>query len=219
MQIIEKYDRQFEYLGILIKLLIAYNFYAVWTEPSLDDTIRISDLATLMAFEFIMVHSGFFMALAPRKVTLYALVPAYGLFALGFYASMESPTILFSYLIVVFNRMRFAFSNINLSIMRRTIATSVIALAIFLVSIIAITVNENTIPKYGLNNSFLELSGYNTAKTASGVFIDTPHIAICFGLIYYCTLALAELTLIHYKFSNKESFFLKKGSFGIMGDL
>jgi len=197
MNIIEKYDRQFEYAGILINLLIAYQFYAVWSNPSINDAGIVSTLAILMAFEFIMVHSGVFMVVIPRKISLYVLFPLYGLFALAFNTMTESNTILIAYLLIIFNRMRFAFSDVSPGLKNRAILTSVLAAIIYFVLIFVIMFNMNSIPELGLNTSFLEISGYNAAKTSGGVFIDAPHIAICFGLIYYCFLVIIEVLLLY----------------------
>ncbi|WP_291870559.1 hypothetical protein [Maribacter sp.] len=205
MHIIEKYDRQFEYFGILINLLIAYQFYAIWSNPSIHDAGVVSTLAALMAFEFIMVHSGVFMAIMPKKISLYILFPVYGLFALAFNAMTESNIILISYLLVIFNRMRFAFSDVSPALKKRAMLTSVLAVLAYFFLIFAVVFSMDFIPSLGLNKDFLEISGYNAAKTSGGIFIDTPHIAICFGLIYYCILVLIEVLLLKRTFSNTPS--------------
>jgi len=203
MNILEKYDKPFEYGGILIKLFIAYQFFTLWTNPQLSDATKISDLAILMAFEFVMVHSGVFMAVMPRKITLYVLVPIYALFALAFNMSVSNNTILILYLMVVFNRMRYAFSDVSKAVKSRTIFISVLAAIIYFVLIFVMMFNMNSLPEYGLNANFLEASGYNAAKTSSGVFADAPHTAIAFGFIYYSILAIIEALLINKDFSKK----------------
>ncbi len=203
MNILEKYDKPFEYGGIVIKLLIAYQFYTLWTAPNLSDATKISDLAILMAFEFIMVHSGVFMAVMPKKITLYVLVPLYALFAFVFNLSVSNNTIILLYLMVVFNRMRFAFSDVSKAIKQRAIFTSVSAAFIYFVLIFVVLFSMDYLPELGLNANFLEVSGYNKAKTSGGVFIDTPHIAIVFGFIYYSILAIVEALLINKGFSKK----------------
>ncbi len=197
MQIIEKYDLHFEYAGILINLLITYQFYRVWSNPPIDEPSQISTLAIVMAFEFIMVHSGVFMAIAPRKISLYILFPVYGIFAFTMNAMLDNNTVLIAYLLVVFNRMRFAFTDVSPTIRKRAIITSVCAAIAYFILIFAVVFSMDNIPQLGLNATYLEASGYNAAKTGSGVFIDTPHIAICFGLIYYCTLVLIEVFLLY----------------------
>jgi len=119
MNIIEKYDKPFEYAGIFMSLLIAYQFLMVWLSPDASDSSKISSMAGLMAFEFVMVHSGVFMAVMPKKISLFILIPFYGLFALAFTASIGNTDILIIYLIVVFNRMRFAFSDVSSHIKNR----------------------------------------------------------------------------------------------------
>jgi len=160
MNILEKYDKPFEYGGILIKLFIAYQFFTLWTNPQLSDATKISDLAILMAFEFVMVHSGVFMAVMPRKITLYVLVPIYALFALAFNMSVSNNTILILYLMVVFNRMRYAFSDVSKAVKSRTIFISVLAAIIYFVLIFVMMFNMNSLPEYGLNANFLECATY-----------------------------------------------------------
>lgn len=202
MNIIEKYDRQFEYAGILMNLAIAYQFYNVWSQPDLENFETISTLASLMIFEFILVHSGVFMAVMPKKISLYILLPFYGLFALAFNTMTESNIILYIYLMVIFNRMRFAFSDVSPRLKSRAIITSIIAALLYFVLIFAVVVPMEYIPELGLTPTFLENSGYNANKTSGGIFIDTPHIAICFGFCYYCALSIAEALLIRYKYSS-----------------
>ncbi len=195
--ILERYDRQFEYAGILMNLVIAYQFYAIWTAPTTNEASKIFTLGTLMAFEFILVHSGVFMAVMPKKISLFVLFPIYGLFALCFNYFITDNTILFVYLAVIFNRMRFAFSDVSKAIKQRAIFTSVFAAAGYFFLIMAVVFLSNHIPELGLTPDFLQLAGYDEVKGDSGgVFIDTPHIAICFGMLYYGMLAIIEALLL-----------------------
>ena len=69
MRIIERYDRQFEYAGVLMDVVIAYQFFSIWHHPTMDDLPQLGTLSLLMIFEFIMVHSGVFMAVMPKKIS------------------------------------------------------------------------------------------------------------------------------------------------------
>lgn len=197
MHIIEKHNKAFEYSGILLNLIVAFQFLTIWYQPKYSDIDKIASMATLMAFEFILVHSGVFMAVMPKKIALYILVPLYSLFAYAFSTSTSSNTLLIIYGCVVLNRMRFAFSNVNDLLKTKTILISGLA-AIAYVFLIVICVFTNGIfGELGLNEAFLNDSDYFKYITAKGVFIETPHIAIAFGFFYYCTLSIIEALLIN----------------------
>jgi len=200
--IIERYDRPFEYLGVLLKLIIVFQFWLLWYAPQPEDATRITNLATLMAFEFIMVHSGIFMALFPKKISLYVFVPFYGLFALAFTAIMDDYTVLAIYLLVIFNRMRFAFSDVPKWMRGRAIITSIMAMIFYFVLIMVSA--GVPLPKFGLNETYLETVQFSSITDTEGSFIDEPHTAMAFGMFYYLVLALFEIYLIkkfrhHYK--------------------
>ncbi len=204
LRIIERYDRQFEYAGILMNLIIAFRLYSLWRTPTLEDASAIYTLGTLMAFEFILVHSGVFMAVVPRKISLWLLFPFYGTFALAFNYALEDNTILWVYLLVIFNRMRFAFSDVPPGIKKRAILASIFSILIYFFLIIIVAIGSNSIPEWGLHPEFLQFSGYVEIKGDSGgIFIDTPHVAICFGVVYYGLLALLEALLLRMPVSNK----------------
>ena len=100
-------------------------FLMVWTHPEQHPVSLINDLAILMAFEFVMVHSGVFRAVLPKKISLFVFVPLYGLFALGFNESVVNANILYIYLLTVLNRMRFAFSDVSVEMRALQVGKSV----------------------------------------------------------------------------------------------
>jgi len=196
MNIIEKYDKQFAYMGVLINSIMAYQFYLLWTNPSIEDVNKIYSVAVLMGFEFIMTHSGVFMSVFPKKLSLYIFFPFYGLFALAFNSMVEGNTILYLYLIVVFNRMRFAFSNVNKVLKTKAILMSIFAAITYFVMIFIFTFNAENISVLGLTEEYITMSGYNKTKKIGGIFTDMPHVAISFSVFYYIALALIELFLL-----------------------
>ena len=156
-------------------------------------------MAGLMAFEFVMVHSGVFMAVMPKKISLYFLIPFYGVFALAFTASMGTTDILIIYLVVVFNRMRFAFSDVSPQIKNRTILLSILAAIAYLFLIFIIIFTNGIFGEQGLTQEFLNATSYFENLNAGGEFLERPHTAISFGFFYYCTLALFEALLLRAK--------------------
>lgn len=192
LNILEKYNNQFEYAAILMNVFIAYQFFTLWTNPHLFGTERIFTLAILMAFEFIMVHSGVFMAVMPKKISLFILFPIYGLFALAFNAAINDHIILITYLLVIFNRMRFAFSDVSNSIRKQAIFKSVLAALTYFAFIFLFAIGADYVPELGLTKNALAQLNYPGDVTTSGLFVDMPQVAIGFGCTYYCVLAIIE---------------------------
>jgi len=194
MNFIEKYDNQFAFTGVLFNLALVIQAYLLWSNPSINDADKIYTIAILISFEFFMIHSGVFMAVFSRKISLYIFFPLYGLFALAINAMADGNAVLYLYLIVVFQRMRFAFSDVNKGLKNKAIAFSTYAVLIWLFAIGIIMFNKNNLPLNALTEDFLTLSGYRD-KHSIGAFTDTPHIAMAFCIIYYLLLALTEFNL------------------------
>lgn len=83
MNIIERIDRPCEYVEVAQTALIACQYLYLWLFAGPDDAYKVYSLAILMAFEFVMVHSGLFMAAMPLKASIRLFIPLYGLFAFG----------------------------------------------------------------------------------------------------------------------------------------
>lgn len=191
--IIEKYNVPFEYVGAFMNLLLAYQFYMMWTSPAISDANKIADYAVLMGFEFVMVHSGVFMAVMPKKISLYVLLPVYGLFALAMNSFVSDNSVLIIYGIVVFNRMRFAFSDVSKKIQQKAIFNSVLAVLVYFVLVFVVAFNNEHIPLFGLTKEFLaEINYYENLKTG-GLLLDEPQTAFSLGFLYYTILALLAL--------------------------
>ncbi|WP_335966758.1 hypothetical protein [Galbibacter sp. PAP.153] len=203
VRIIEKYDRQFEYAGILMNTFIVYQFLQLWFFPQLNQAEKIYSMSSLMAFEFVLVHSGVFMALMPKKWSLIVFVPFYGLFAYAFNKSMPNNVILITYMFVILNRMRFAFFNVDKKLKDRTILFSIIALIAYFVLLFIVAFSSKILPPFGLTNEFLNTSGYNELKNSSGgsggLFLDAPQTGLLMGVLYYSVLTIIEAKLISYK--------------------
>ena len=188
--ILEKYDTAFEYFGVALKLTIAYQFWTLWYDPQIEDASLIYNLLSLMTFEFIMVHSGVFMSAFPRKISLLIFVPFYGIFALIFTSIMDDYTILYIYMFVVFNRMRFAFADVPNWMRARAILISVAAMLIYMALIFVSLFG--ILPELGLNEEYLNASNFAYVAKTTGEFVDYPYKAISFGFLYHIALALLE---------------------------
>jgi len=160
-------------------------FLMVWMHPEQHPVSLINDLAVLMAFEFIMVHSGVFMAVMPKKLSLFVFFPMYGLFAYGFSHSVVNTNIFYIYLLTVLNRMRFAFSDVAPEVRALQIGKSVAKAMLYFFLIFVVAFGNGIIPKFGLTDDFLEKSHYFDTVKSSGLFIEKPYVPICMGFIYY----------------------------------
>ncbi|HBH06254.1 MAG TPA: hypothetical protein DDX92_06600 [Flavobacteriales bacterium] len=151
------------------------------------------DYTVLIGFEFIMVHSGVFMAIIPRKFSLYILVPFYGLFALAFNASVTDNQILILFALVVLNRMRFAFTDVPPIVKVRSILFSVLAAFIYFVSIMVMLPLGGFLPEFGLDYSYYTEFMEPLEHSVGGDFEREPHRLIAFGAVFFLLLAILEL--------------------------
>ncbi len=205
MNFIEKYDSQFAFSGVLFNLGLVIQAYLLWTNPSINDADKIYTIAVLSAFEFFMIHSGVFMAVFPRKVSLFLFFPLYGLFAFAINSMSEGNFVIYMYLIIVFQRMRFAFADVDIKIKNKAISISVYAVIIWMFAIFIILLNKENIPVLGLKEDFLTLSNYRLKKSI-GIFTEKPHLALAFAMIYYSLLALTEFNLTRALIKNPKRF-------------
>ncbi len=210
MNILEKYDKPFEYAEILMNLLIAYQFYSLWSSPSNADVSHIYSLVNLISLEVIMVQSGLLFAMIPKRITLFLVVPFYALFVYFFNKILPNNTILITYFIFILNRIRFAFSDPSIAIKKRSALRSAIALSSYFALIFIIAFNAELIPELGLTEEYLNEFGHVTLKKTGGLFFDFPHTALCMGFIYYCILAVLESILLNMNFINKPNYYIKR---------
>lgn len=172
---------------------IEYGFYAyyatvflmVWLYPEQYNVSLINDLAVLIVFEFIMVHSGVFMAVLPKRYSILVFFPMFGLFAYSFNNSVIDTNIFYIYLLTVLNRMRFAFSNVSIEVRAIEIAKSVFRAILYCVLLCVTALGNEFIPKLGLTSEFLQKFHYFDTIKSSGLIMEKPYIAMCMGFLYY----------------------------------
>lgn len=192
--ILERLEPSFGFVDFMMMAFMSYQYFKLWMMPEIGDAEKIFQMAGLMGFEFIMVHSGVFMAVMPRKLSLFFFVPVYGLFAWAFNSIIGGGNIVaYIYMLAVFNRMRFAFFNVDEELKNKQIGRSVFAAMTYFFLIIGVAVGSGMLPEYGLNDENLRQIGYDEAKTHGGLFLDEPQTAICAGAVYYLILALFAL--------------------------
>jgi len=182
-----------EWIGIIIYAALVFEMTRLWIAPNPGDAERIVTLVMLVLFEFIIVHSGVFMAVMPRKWSMLIFLPFYGIFALAFNAAAPGNTILFLYLGVVLMRMRFAFSSPTDDARTKAIIMSGAAAFGYFILMFAFAFGGAFLPKFGLDYSYLQSSGYFDIFDASGEFVDKPHSALAMGMAYFSLLIWLEI--------------------------
>ncbi len=193
LSILEKYNIGFEYIEALFLFYFAFRFFIIWLLPSQLDSTLLNELIALIVFEFIMIHSGVFMAIMPKKISLFLFVPFYFLFAFFFNSSIESNAIMWTYLIAVFNRMRFAFFNVDKKLKKNLIQKSVIVAMLYFFLVIIIVPLNKIIPPFALTTEALTKAGFYANTKIQGLFIDKPQLPMCVGFLYFSILAIINL--------------------------
>lgn len=199
--VIERWDISFEYFGVLNLALMAFYYGSLWFSATPLESDKVFKFSLLMAFEFIMVHSGVFMLVGSPRLILFVFFPFYGMFALVFQMMMgfSDWTITTLYLVTVLNRMRFAFSNVSEAVRQRVKAQSILATFIYFVLMLTVTLGEYIVPEFALDETFRQSENYQGAKKIGGLFTDYPHTAIALGTMYFTLLAVFNLLLIRQK--------------------
>lgn len=192
--IFEKLEPSFGFVDFIMMAFMSYQYFKLWMMPGIGDAEKIFQMAGLMGFEFIMVHSGVFMAVMPRKLSLFLFVPVYGLFAWAFNSIIGGGNlVVYIYMFAVFNRMRFAFFNVDENLKNKQVGRSALAAMIYFFLLFGVAFGSSVLPEFGLNDANLTRIGYDEAKTHGGLLLDEPQTAICAGAIYYLLLALNAL--------------------------
>lgn len=209
--IVERYNKIFVVLSVALNLFIAFQFLKAWYAPDPDQTSHIATLAVLMGFEFVMVHSGVLMSAFSVKISLLIFFPLYGLFVWSFALLIDDWHVVVGlYLLVVFNRMRFAFSNVSVALKVKNILMSFFAAMVYLLVLLFVFIVSDYIPGLGLTDDFLRDISYSQTIKSDGLLLDEPQVALCMGVLYYLFLALMEFGFRNVKVSSPEKFLPQK---------
>lgn len=177
-----------DYTDVALNLFMAGWFLRLWIAPHVDDANDIYSLSVLLAFEILMLHSGTFMALFPPKWSILVFIPAYGLFAWAYSHALEDNFVMWVYLIVVLNRMRFAFFNKNIGLRMRTVKSSFICAFIYIGVLGIVYAVRSKLPVFGLTTAFLE-----EARPKDPLLFGNTVFVVAFGAAYYICLAIFNL--------------------------
>lgn len=188
--ILEKNQPAFYYVEFLMMGFLAIIYLKLWVSPGSNDGEKLHQFAILMAFEFVMVHSGLMMAVLSKKLTLLLIIPFYGVFVWGFNKMVGSNhLIIYIYLVAVLNRMRYAFFDVDPVTREKIVMKSFFAVMTYFFLTLFVALGNSIIPDFGLTEKNLERIGYMNYKLPGGLFTDKPQTAMCLGFLYYSAMA------------------------------
>lgn len=186
--------------------LLAWQMWELWSRPDMGDAKALETFVILIAFEFIMAHSGLFMSLFVRWKALLLLVPVYGLFAWAFTAAAPDSGVVWIYLLAIASRVRFALSNPSAVALNRNFYTSLVAMLLYFGLLIAASIATDAIPVRGLTSETLQIIGYESEWLPNAdrslpqpsemtSLPDVPHVFMAVGVVYFSALAVVEIVM------------------------
>ena len=194
---LEQFDKIFRYAAVVSYVVMAAQNFRLWAFPQPDDQESILTHSMLMAFEFVMVHSGLFMIIfSGSKKWFLILFVFYGVFAVAFNFAMPNTAIVYTYLFVVLNRFRFIFYEADKKAKFNMIIYSASVVVLYFVLTILFAGLADAIPPLGLSHQFLTDNYYFNDIHMSGLFVEKPHVGIALSVFYFTALALIELRVI-----------------------
>ncbi len=182
--------------NIVIYALLVYEMWRLWTAPTAADLPRVTTLALLMGFEFILVHSAIFTLVFPRKVTILFLFPVYGVVALMLNSGAQNNVILYLYLGLLVTRLRYLFGEKDAQQRTKVLKTSILSGFLYLFAVAVIAFGETSLPEKGLNKAFLTANNYYESLNVQGIFTENPHLPLIMGIVYFSLMVGLELLII-----------------------
>lgn len=160
---------------------------SVWFFPEYYTVEIIYNLTLILIFEFVLVHSGVFMAVFRDWRLLSLLALLYGLFALAINMAVlgDSPMILYLYSATVANRMLFGLTSRSEQERGENILYSGLMVINFMFCIFSVVIISFLIPYGGLTPEYLRSIDYYSSISAGGEFPEKPHVAFAFGVLYF----------------------------------
>lgn len=215
---VQESSHSFSLIRVISKL-INYGFslfyvgfiLSVWFFPEYYTVEIIYNLTLILIFEFILVHSGVFMAVFRdwRILMLFAFL--YGLFALAINMAVlgDSPLILYLYSATVANRMLFGISSRTEQERGENMGYSALMALNFMFCIFFVIILSFLVPYGGLTPEYLRSIDYYSSISSGGEFPEKPHVAFAFGVLYF-GMPLFIACLMHF-LCKGHSIYQKKG--------
>jgi len=166
-----------------MSLFIVFQCIVLWVNPGEGDANKILTFVDVLSFE--------------TYIIFFVLVPFLGFFAYHMYSETNNNIILIMYIVAVFTRIRFAFSDVSEEMKDDVKGKSfLIIIGVFiLIPIFYVFTSFFSLLKLGLTQEFFATSGYS--KQLQNPFSwETndygPQYILLSGALYYILLALIE---------------------------
>jgi len=190
----------FSFIGLGFYVFLIGKILSLWLHPQADDIDMIYNIIVVLMFEFFLINTGLFISLADRSWFdwLFGL-GFFGLFAAMFNSLVTGNFILIIYGTMVLNRILYKIHNREKIDKKREMNNVLLNFKIYLGLVFVVACGSYFIPHFGLTKEFLETVRYEVAVNYdrgidwSFEFVDMPHIAMCFGIVYYFTLSFMEI--------------------------
>lgn len=101
MQILNRFDRFLDYLGVLLAAILSFMYFYMWLFAQPNDIGLVYSLAILLVFEFFTIHSSILLMITPRKLVIGAFVILFGIFITTLYFTMPPESTLISLLLYI----------------------------------------------------------------------------------------------------------------------
>lgn len=196
MNIVERYDKQIRYSSVINYFVLSVQYALLWITAKQAGPETIKSYCAIVAFEFILVHSGIFMfGFAKLKFTLPIFLLFYGLFAYVINKSLTTNGLIISYMLIMLQRIRTIFFSTSNVVFNRFVYSFKVAI-IYVSLMVFLVVIKDYIPGFGM-------SGPVTISDNNMVTKIQPHILLTFGTFYFLILAYLEYRALKKQHSGK----------------
>lgn len=172
------YSTQFLYIAFII---------TAWWYPELFKVQTIYNLTVIFIFEFVLVHSGLFMAVLARTKLIFLFIPAYAVFAFMFnsFVMGDENIILWLYAVIIANRLIGSYQIKSRNAWNRNIRDSAYMTINFLFCIFLIAIIRFIVPYGGLTPEYLDEVNYLRLIPSHSEYFNAPHVGMALGTLLY----------------------------------
>lgn len=198
MQILKRFDRIFDYVGVLLAAILSFMYFYMWLFAQPNNIGLVYSLAILLVFELFMIHSSILLMVTPRKFVVGLFILLFGGFVALLYLTMPPESVLLSllYISVVLIRMRYAFFPVYEDVKRYTLSISIFAVLLCIVLILVLSYFSPYISEFNLDRIFRGLSKLKHLPEQSTLVLEHGNLIMCFGFLYFGIMSLFKLSLV-----------------------
>jgi len=182
-----------DWVNVVIYAVILYELVRILFAPTDLDVEKIQTVSVMILVEFILLHSGVFMSVFPRKISLFLLVPAYGFFIYFFNQALDGNGVLWLYMGVIATRMRFAFFDNSIVWRVKGFLFSGFAMMIYMIAVLPGAYLTEYYPQFGLTDDFISRNDLGDLDADRDDPFSWPHIAVIQAITYLTFMILYEI--------------------------